>query len=181
MSTADQSVRIGWAEDAPALARVQVAAWQELYAEVLPAQVLAGLVADDLTPHWLEALTRAKDARQRVLVALERATVVGYTLTMPATDPDCDPIADAEIAEVVVAPDRVGQGHGSRLMHAAIDTLRADKFSRATHWINATDDASRAFFTEAGWAPDGAFRELDLTGDGTTIVKQVRLHTTIAG
>ena len=141
MTTADQSVRIGWAEDAPALARVQVAAWQELYAAVLPAEVLAGLAAEDLTPQWLDALTRAKDARQRVLVALERATVVGYTLTMPATDPDADPIADAEIAEIVVARDRVGQGHGSRLMHAAIDTLRSDRFSRATHWLNATDDA----------------------------------------
>jgi hypothetical protein len=44
-------------------------------------------------------------------------------------------------------------------------------------WLNSTDDALRAFVTTAGWAPDGAHRELDLRGDGEVLVKQVRLHT----
>jgi hypothetical protein len=35
----------------------------------------------------------------------------------------------------------------------------------------------RQFLTDAGWAPDGAHRELDLRGDGEVLVKQVRLHT----
>ena len=39
------------------------------------------------------------------------------------------------------------------------------------------DDATRAFLTAAGWAPDGAHRTLDLTGDGSVTLKQVRLHT----
>ena len=39
------------------------------------------------------------------------------------------------------------------------------------------DDVRRTFLTEAGWAPDGAHRELDLHGNGTVRVKQVRLHT----
>ena len=56
------------------------------------------------------------------------------------------------------------------------DTLRADKFSRALVWLASTDDVRRAFLTEAGFAPDGAHRELDLHGDGSVRVKQVRLH-----
>jgi hypothetical protein len=32
---------------------------------------------------------------------------------------------------------------------------------------------------DAGWAPDGAHRELDLRGDGAVRVKQVRLHTAL--
>jgi hypothetical protein len=56
----------------------------------------------------------------------------------------------------------------------------ADRFSRAVLWAIATDDALRTFLTEAGWAPDQAHRELDLDGTGTTLVKQVRLHTTLS-
>jgi MoxR-like ATPase len=37
---ADVSVRVGWADDAPAIARVQVAAWQQLYADLLPADLV---------------------------------------------------------------------------------------------------------------------------------------------
>jgi len=58
--------------------------------------------------------------------------------------------------------------------------MRADRFTRALVWLNSDDDARRAFLTDAGWAPDGAHRELDLTGDGTVRVKQVRLHTDVS-
>ena len=47
-------------------------------------------------------------------------------------------------------------------------------------WAIASDEALRGFLTSAGWAPDTAHRELDLEGDGTTLVKQVRLHTGIS-
>ena len=43
--------------------------------------------------------------------------------------------------------------------------------------VLASDDDRRRFFTDAGWAPDSAHRELDLDGSGTTTMKQVRLHT----
>jgi hypothetical protein len=47
-------------------------------------------------------------------------------------------------------------------------------------WAVASDDRLRGFLTDAGWAPDGAHRELDLDGQGLTRVKQVRLHTDIS-
>jgi hypothetical protein len=43
--------------------------------------------------------------------------------------------------------------------------------------VVASDDAVRGFLDGAGWAPDGAHRELDLDGTGAVRVKQVRLHT----
>ena len=79
--------------------------------------------------------------------------------------------------EVVLDPDERRQGHGSRLLQAAVDTLRADRFERAVTWLVSSDDALRGFLDGAGWAPDGAHRELDLDGAGTVRVKQVRLHT----
>lgn len=178
--TADTSVRVAWADDARGIAGVQVAAWHEAYADLLPADMLAAMAEDDVAAAWHASLSMAKDARNRVLVALERNRIVGFAITSPASDPDSDPVADGEVAEFSVLPDERGKGHGSRLLHACVDTLVADRFTRAVLWVRATDDQQREFFTEAGWAPDSAHRELDLHGDGTITVKQVRLHTTIA-
>lgn len=174
---ADVSARIAWADDADAIADVQVKAWRQAYAALLPSDVLEALDPEQFAAAWAASLTKPKDARNRVLVALERNTVRGFAITSPSEDPDSDPVLDGEISELTIDPDHTGQGHGSRLLQACVDTLRADKFRRAVTWLNSTDDALRTFLGSAGWAADGAHRELDLRGDGEVLVKQVRLHT----
>jgi ribosomal protein S18 acetylase RimI-like enzyme len=175
--TADVSVRAAWSADAEAIAHTQVRAWRLGYAGVLPPEVLDALDPAAFAAQWSQAITRPSEARNRVLVALEGPAVVGFALTSAADDPDADPATDGQVAEFVVDPDHRRAGHGSRLLQACADTLRADRFTRATLWVTSTDDVLRGFLTEAGWAPDGAHRELDLTGDGSVLVKQVRLHT----
>ncbi len=179
LPTADVSVRVAWAEDAAGIAAVQVAAWREEYAAVLPADVVAAFDSEHFAAAWHQAISRPADARNRVLVALERARVRGFAVTTPSPDPDADPVADGELGDLVVHPEHRRAGHGSRLLQAGVDTLRADRFTRATTWLRADDDVRRRFLTEAGWAPDGAHPELDLHGDGSVRVKQVRLHTDV--
>jgi GNAT superfamily N-acetyltransferase len=174
---ADTSVRVAWADDAAAIAAIQVRSWQDSYAELIPVEDLQALPQDAFAARWLDAIARPKEARERVLVALERATVRGFAATAPATDADSSPATDAEITEFSVDPDHRHAGHGSRLLHAVVDTLRSDKFLRATIWVMSTDDRMRGFLTEQGWAADGAHRSLDLHGDGSVIVNAVRLHT----
>lgn len=179
MPTADVSVRVAWAQDAAGIAAVQLRAWQQRYAAMLP-QLLAerGLDPETHTVAWGESLSRPPEARHRALVALERNRVVGFALTGPATDPDADPAVDGALGEFTVDPAETRQGHGSRLLQAAVDTLVADGFTRVTCWVDSTDDAARTFLTSAGWEADGASRELaDEAGAGT--VKQVRLHAAI--
>lgn len=175
--TADVSVRSAWAQDSTAIAEVQVRSWRQTFADILPAEILTALPVEQFEQAWQQSIARPRDARQRVLVALERASVRGFAATAPATDADADPGKDAEIAEFVVDPTHRGVGHGSRLLHAAVDTMRSDRFERATMWLHAADDPFRGFLAQQGWAPDGAHRELDLHGDGTVLAKQVRLHT----
>src|SRR5438309_4589252 len=173
MSTpvADVSVRVGWADDAAAIAEVQVAAWRQEYGGLLPDDLVASLDVDQFAAAWHQALARPADARNRVLVALERQAVRGFAVTGPSGDPDSDPVADGEIGELVVDPAYTRSGHGSRLLQACVDTLRADRFVRATTWLNSTDDLRREFLASAGWEPDRAHRELDLRGDGAVRVK----------
>jgi ribosomal protein S18 acetylase RimI-like enzyme len=177
--TSDVSVRVAWADDAPAIAELQLRAWHQRYARLLaaselptgPEAVAAAAAA------WRDSLVKVRDARQRVLVALAHADVVGFVMTGPADDPDCDPVRDGALEELTVDPGRLRQGHGSRLLQAAADTLVADRFARAVCWIPSTDDAQRAFLTGAGWAADGAHRTLE-SPSGKPL-KEIRLHTAL--
>ncbi len=173
----DVSVRVAWADDASAIATVQVQTWAEHYAQSL--HEAAHLEHSPVAAAWHAALSQPGDARNRVLVALEGNRVVGFSVTIPSPDPDCDPIATGELVEFDVAPAHRNRGHGSRLLQATVDTMLADRFSTATCWITSDDDTRRQFLTAAGWASDGAHRELALS-EASSTVKQVRLHTTIA-
>jgi ribosomal protein S18 acetylase RimI-like enzyme len=176
---ADVSVRVAWADDAPAIAAVQLRSWQQRYAGLVPAAELPSgpEAVAAAAAAWRASLVKAPDARQRVLVALAHADVVGFVMTGPASDPDCDPVRDGLVDELTVDPARLRQGHGSRLLQAAADTLAADRFGRAVCWVPSTDDVLRGFLTEAGWAPDGAHRTLE-TQSGTPL-KELRLHTSL--
>lgn len=176
--SADVSARLAWPTDARAMAEVQVAAWRQDYATILPSEVLRTLSTDDFTTSWEASLNKPQDARMRVLVALERATVRGFALVHPSYDPDADPVADAEVGEFVIDPLHRRAGHGSRLLQACVDTLVADRFARAFWWVGAANDDLRAFVTGTGWEADGAHREL--AGEGGSSLKQVRLHTALS-
>ena len=178
MVTADVSARLAWPDDAGSIARVQLDAWRDLYAEVLAPEVLDSLDVEVFADRWSASLVKPPDARMRVLVALDRTDVRGFALVHPSFDPDADQVTDGEVGEFVVDPAHRREGHGSRLLQAAMDTLAADRFTRVRWWVASTDDALRDFITSSGWEADGAHRELQ--DDAGNTVKQVRLHTTLA-
>lgn len=141
--------------------------------------LIAQLDAQAMTGLWQQAISRPPLAQCRVLVALDTdEKVVGFASTLPADDPDAEAGADGMVGEFIIDPGRRHQGHGSRLVNACVDTLRADGFRRATWWVGSTDDELRTFLTDAGWAPDGSHREIGLADD-TVRLKQIRLHTDI--
>ena len=176
--SADVSARLAWPDDAAAMVRVQLATWRAQYAELIPAEAIDALDPQELADRWVTTLNSPKDARMRVLVALERADVRGFALVHPSYDPDSDQVADGEVGEFVIDPAHQRKGHGSRLLQAAMDTLQADKFGRALWWVTSTDDALRRFVTESGWEADGAHREL--AAETGRSVKQIRLHTSLS-
>lgn len=178
MASPASTVRTAWAADAEGIAAVQARAWRSAYAALLPAAMLADLDDARIVESWLAALTRPPSGQHHVLVALDEDRVVGFTATAPCEDADAEGV-DGEVLVFHVEPGATRRGHGSRLLAALADTMRADGFLRAYVWLFAADDPQRAFFTSAGWAPDGAHRELDLYGDGDVVSRQVRLHTAL--
>ena len=175
MTTADASVRPARAADSAAVAELQLESWRA--ASALPKDVLDSLDAAQLSEAWRHDAVSPPSPRHRVLVACAGDKVVGVVTIAPSEDADAEPARDGELLTLQVHPSARGQGHGSRLLHAAVDHLRGDGFTRATTWVNSDDDELRTFLTSTGWGPDGSHRTLDLEGDGSLTTRQVRLHT----
>jgi GNAT superfamily N-acetyltransferase len=172
-------VRLARTSDVDDIADVNVRSWRAHYSHVLPADVLEALDARDLAMSWASSILNPPIASQRVLVAVDDDRVVGYAAFGPSQDPDAD-AQTAELLALEVDPDRLRAGHGSRLMAAAVDHLRANGMQSATTWCALADEPRRSFLLAAGWGPDSAFRDvavgIDSTGEDI-VAREVRLVT----
>ena len=169
------SVRLAWPSEAAGIAAVQRRGWASQLPSGLGETMLESVSAEEMTEAWHRAITRPPQASYRVLVAVEAGRVVGFARTMPSPDEDGEPGEDGQIEEFVVDPPAQQRGHGSRLLNACADTLRSDGFRRAYCWV-ADGEGLIRFLAEAGWARDGAEREIG-TENETVRLSQVRLHT----
>ncbi len=171
---ADRSVRPAAPADAAAVAAVQLLVWRTAYVGIIPAGALEELTEPAAVHRWSEDLAAPPSRQHRVLVAVEEDRVVGLAALAPGDAPPTaeDPAA-GELLLLLVDPDSRNRGHGSRLLAAAVDHLRTDGFATAYTWVVAADARSRRFLAAAGWAVDGAARELDMGQP----VREVRLHT----
>ena len=162
------SVRPARPEDAERIAAVQLSTWRTAYA-FLPADAL-DVPLDQAAALWLRAIEVPPTAAHRVLVAMDAAELVGFASSEPADDL-------VELSTLLVEPRWGRRGHGSRLLAATVDHWREDGATTATAWLWEQDAASRAFFSSAGWEPDGATRGLDT---GTRIEPQLRMHADVS-
>lgn len=174
---ADASVRVARVSDAPAVGLVQAVVYREAYAGTLPDEVVAQFEPRVFTNAWRESLTHSPSRDHLLLVACAGEQVVGLAAVGPSTDPDGQEAA--ELLVLAVHPEARRQGHGSRLLHAAVDTARGRDRQVLAAWVLAGDDHTRAFLTAAGLETDGAHRERVIDADGTT-AREVRLSAGLA-
>jgi ribosomal protein S18 acetylase RimI-like enzyme len=175
---ADASVRLARESDAPAVGLVQAVVWREAYAGVLPADVLGELEPAAFAAAWRRSLAAPPEGVYRLLVACAGEQVVGFASTGPSQDPDASPLT-GEVSALGVHPGARRAGHGSRLLNAAVDTLRAAGAEEVSAWVLAGDEETRAFLSRGGLRPDGAFRDRVVSADGDT-AREVRLVASIA-
>ena len=181
----DAGVRPARPSDAADIAAVQLATWQQRYADVLPPAVLDPSTQQERAAHWSESITAPPSARHTILVATSGRLLVGYAVVAPTEGsaapqhpPESGAAADTEptgtITDLEVHPDATRLGHGSRLLAAAVEHLREHAAATVLTWCGTTDVARRTFFESAGLAPDGVRRRLDM-GEGTEGIDEVRL------
>jgi ribosomal protein S18 acetylase RimI-like enzyme len=166
--------------DAESVGNIQAALWPEAYAALLPEEALAAFRPEEFTRAWRRSLEDPPTGAYRLLVALAGPEVVGFLAVGPSIDPDASP-TDAEILVGGVHPAARRQGHGSRLLNAAVDTLRDQGFSTMRTWLLASDEATQKFLGAAGLILDGARRNRLVGPTERDVAAEVRLAANISG
>jgi GNAT superfamily N-acetyltransferase len=157
---ADVSVRPAVAGDETVITTVQVAAWRVAHAGVLGAGVLDLLDERAMTASWRVAITAPPGPGYRVLVACDGPRVVGVAAGAPVTADQAEEAPGGLLISLEVRPADQRAGHGSRLLAAVVDQLRADGADQLATWVLVGDEAREQFYREAGLGPDGAVRRL---------------------
>jgi GNAT superfamily N-acetyltransferase len=167
---ADAAVRPAQRADAAEIARLQLLTWRSAYAEILPAEVLAGLDPKTTEAQWRQTI---EDGTAQVFVATEGDWLVGFGVAGPAPDgesaaADGTSAPDAKtvglIGALLVEPRWGRRGHGGRLLATAAAAMREAGATRGIVWVPERDSASLAFYRAAGWEIDGTVRTLDAGG-----------------
>jgi GNAT superfamily N-acetyltransferase len=156
---------------------VQATVWREVYAAVVPAEVLAQFEPQAFASAWRRSLASPPAGIYRLLVALAGDQVVGFASIGPSQDPDASP-ETGELTAIAVHPQARRAGHGSRLLNAAVDTLRGAGAELVAAWVLAGDESTRAFLAASGLSPDGAYRDRVVSERGET-AREVRLLANI--
>jgi GNAT superfamily N-acetyltransferase len=145
-------IRPGTAADAEGVARVQVETWQAAYAHALPSDQLKVLSID-------EAVERHR-RRPAEFVAEQDGEIVGFVGVGTSRDPD----TDGELFAIYVHPEHWGSGVGRALIQAGEEELRRLGHQEAILWVLDDNPRARRFYEIAGWAADGAAREIHIFG-----------------
>lgn len=167
---ADVSVRPARPEDAERVAAVQLATWDQAYAQLVGP---LDLPLEQVAAVWLHAVESPPSRQHRLLVALDGSELVGFTTSQPSDEVE----GAAELTALMVEPRWGRRGHGSRLLAATVEHWRGDGVELGLHWAFEADTVVTGFLETAGWAFDGTGRGIDT---GARVVPQRRLHTQLA-
>lgn len=150
-------------DDAMAVARVHVRAWQVAYRGVMPDDHLRALRPEDRAQRY--DFASLDPARPRTFVAIEADTVLGFATVSPARDGDV--AGHGELCALYVEPDCWGRGLGRALASAARDELYRLGFRQAILWVVAGNARAEQFYRADGWTCDGLHRPRQVWSDVT--------------
>jgi ribosomal protein S18 acetylase RimI-like enzyme len=156
------------ADDAPALADVQVTSWQHAYRGIFPDEFLDSLDRDRREGWWRRFI--AGGARVHV-VGPDR--VVGFCHAGLS-----DQAGWGEVFAIYVHPGHWGLGLGRELLSAGQDTIAESGLSHALLWVLEGNRRGRAFYERQGWEVAKPFRVEEIGG---TQVTELRYEIDLRG
>jgi GNAT superfamily N-acetyltransferase len=157
---ASRVIRPAAPDDALAVARVHVRAWQVAYRGLIAQSYL-----DSLKPEiWAAkyALHRAGPGSPTTLVAVDGETVCGIAMFGPYRGEELP--NDGELLAIYVDPEYWHTGVGRQLIVATREGLRRAGFTEAALWVLDENSRARRFYERDRWALDGGRQTKTLAG-----------------
>ena len=150
----DVAVRPARVGDEVTIGRIQVDSWVGSLGERLGRRRHAAFDQDAITAQWAVSIAQPPTAGHKVFVATCNDVIVGFIAVAPPSD----------IVAFEVDPERRRRGHGSRLLAAAVEHLKAHGGTQMKLWSLSNDKVRAGFLTSAGFGEAGMARELDGPG-----------------
>lgn len=141
-------VRLARADDAEAMARVHLDAWQSGYRGIVPASLLAEMSLERRIELW-------RNQWEGTLVVEDDAGVVVGISSCGAPRDEGELASVGELYMINVAPSAWGTGLAKALFDAAVQRLRAADHTSAYLWVLEPNMRARRFYEREGWSPDG--------------------------
>jgi hypothetical protein len=157
------TVRRATVQDAPALGRVHVRAWQAADGWQLPDDYLHGLRPEERAAGWERGLSRRRDPAP-VLVAEEAGRVVGFAALGPAEAPG----GAGEVSASNVDPGHWGREPVGPCWVPPRPSSPGWAIGEPVLWVLPGNARARRFYEVAGWAMDGIQARLDIHGNLVT-------------
>ena len=122
----------------PALAKLQIRSWRDVYRSILPDSYLDDEIEEDLTCRWAELRPSGDDL---VLVA-DRAGICGFITVWCKPDPYID--------NLHVEPSGRSNGIGQLLMQTAASRLLQRGYDRVSLYVAAKNQRAANFYRRLG-------------------------------
>lgn len=148
------------AEDAAAIAAVQVEGWRDTYGRLLPQRFYDAKALVERTRTWSEALSRP-DHAPRLFVAESAVRLVGFAFASSPREEH--PARDLQLHMLYVRTPLHGSGIGQALLDAVLEQEPAQL------WCAKENPRALAFYRRNGFAPDGSHKVDPDMGDLTEV------------
>jgi ribosomal protein S18 acetylase RimI-like enzyme len=157
------SIRSAVEDDAFSIARVQILAWRQAYAGMMPQDFLDRMDSVRRVTSWRRALS-APDAMVTDVVVGTAGEIVGFCVYGSSRDAD----AAAGVGELVainLLPAHWRRGLGRMMMERLLTIASERRWQALTLWVMASNMQARRFYEAHGFEADGASQiDLKLTG-----------------
>ena len=151
-------IRRAQPEDAAALARVHVAAWQAGYAGIVPESRLRQFTVEKREAVFRQMLSQDEG---KTWLAEEGGEVFGFIILGTCRDEDVDASQTGEIWGLYVAPERWREGIGRRLQDFAEEHLATAGYAEAVLWVFEDNLNGRKFYEALGYTLDDVSKMME--------------------
>lgn len=169
-------VRRARQDDAPELARVNIAAWRNTYRGIVPDEFLDGMDTARRELGWSRWLALPDPDAVFVATNGTNDRIVAYAGVCAVREPrDVHPTRPTgELAAIYADPMVLGCGAGHAVHEAAIDALARFGFEHAVLWVFEDNPAAQLFYRRHGWSCDGVRQVIEVGGQRPLEVRYSR-------
>ena len=148
-----------------AVGELYACSWKQTYQRILPQRFL-----DKLTHDRWSAVLRAEPGAS--LGMFEDGMLIGTAMLGFPREEERE--GYGEIASIHLLPEKEGQGHGRKLLEAALESLRELGCENACLWVMCANSHAVLFYMHMGFRPSGRMQTESYGGETVELMEMVR-------